>query len=335
MAQFISENRHFFDQLEPSFFEITVALAYKYFADLQVDVAIVETGLGGRLDSTNILHPLASVITNIGFDHTHLLGNTLAEIATEKAGIIKPQTKVIIGEMNEATAPVFDRIAASQNAPIAYANQQFMHQYALYNPIDDLVEHHYLTKPDNQQLTLSTDLKGSYQRNNLATCMQVLEALKDVINIPEHIVLSGLTKVSKNTGLRGRWEICGNNPLTVCDTGHNFEGLGYIVEQIRQTAFRQLHLVLGFVDEKDIARLLKLFPFDANYYLCESSVARTAKIAQLNKAVTEVGLSTVKIYPNVASAVHAAQISAASNDFIFIGGSTFVVADYLHMLSGQ
>lgn len=278
-------------------------MAFAYFAQEKVDIAVVETGLGGRLDSTNILEPILSIITNIGLDHQSILGNSLEEIAQEKAGIIKTKTPIIIGENNEITRPVFLKIAAEKNAPIVWAEDS-------------------ITKD------LPSDLKGIYQIKNRKTVLAAVEQLrKQGFEIPEKAIIEGLKYVVKNTGLRGRWEILAEKPLIVADTAHNAHGLSEIKKQIEQTAFQDLHLVLGFVNDKDVTSILQFFPKNATYYFCAPNVERKLPIEELKKIVP--ADLCANYFQSTTEAFIAAKSIAKSNDMIYVGGSTFVVSEVI------
>ena len=324
---FVEKNKDFFERINPSFFEMTVALAFNYFADSKVDIAVIETGLGGRLDSTNIITPLLSVITNISNDHANLLGDTLEKIATEKAGIIKPRIPVIIGETQEDIKHVFDTIAIKRDAPIFYADQEFKAQN-----IEKLNETQPLLKLDlssvNKSYTnLYCPLTGNYQKKNLATVINTLDYLAEhyfIIN-PEHIK-DGIYNVIKNTGLKGRWEILSKEPLCICDSGHNESGISYVMEQIEQTPHKHLHIVLGVVSDKEIDKILKKFPRNATYYFCRANIPRALNEKELQQKALQFGLSG-ETYSTVKEAYHTAQRSAGKDDLVFVGGSTFVVAE--------
>lgn len=293
--------------LSPSFFELTTALAFKYFADEKVDIAVIEVGLGGRLDCTNIITPILSVITNISFDHTQFLGNTLAQIASEKAGIIKHQVPVVIGETTKETRPVFENKAKEMDAPIFFAEE--------------------IDKNECDQYEF--ELKGSYQKKNLRTILCAMKRLPFIH--PEHIQ-KGLTNVCKNTGLMGRWQTLSTNPLIICDTGHNVGGWKYLAPQISSVPCDRLHIVFGMVDDKDIRNVLSMLPKNAVYYFTQANNHRAIPAPQVGELAKEYGLSG-NTYPTVAQAYEEAKSSASENDFIFIGGSSYIVADLLCHIS--
>ena len=293
--------------LSPSFFELTTALAFKYFAEEKVDIAVIEVGLGGRLDCTNIITPILSVITNISFDHTQFLGNTLAQIASEKAGIIKHQVPVVIGETTKETRPVFENKAKEMDAPIFFAEE--------------------IDRSECDQYEF--ELKGSYQKKNLRTILCAMKRLPFIH--PEHIQ-KGLTNVCKNTGLMGRWQTLSTNPLIICDTGHNVGGWKYLAPQISSVPCDRLHIVFGMVDDKDIRNVLSMLPKNAVYYFTQANNHRAIPAQQVGELAKEYGLSG-NTYPTVAQAYEEAKSSASENDFIFIGGSSYIVADLLCHIS--
>lgn len=299
IVKFIQNNLNYFDLTSLSFFEMTVGLAFSYFFDKKVDYAVIEVGMGGRLDGTNLILPELSIITNIGFDHIQFLGNTLPEIANEKAGIIKPKTPLIIGETHEKTKEVFIERAKMLNSQIIFADQQ-------------------------KFVGFSSDLKGSYQKKNIQTASIALLRLK----IDPKIINSGLMKVIPNTGIQGRWQILANNPLTIADVAHNQEGLDYVIPQIKSQSYNKLHLVLGFVKDKVAEKLLRLFPENAIFYFAAPNIPRALPIADLEKVSNNLNLN-FKTFPTVAQAISNAQLMAGSDDLIYVGGSTFVVAEIL------
>ena len=301
VVDFVAQNKTFFEVNQLSFFEMTVGLAFDYFAKEQVDVAVIEVGMGGRLDSTNIITPLVSVITNIGFDHTQFLGDTLPKIATEKAGIIKLNVPVVIGEYSNETKPVFVAKAKLENAPIYFAQ-------------------------DNPEVTYECALLGDYQVHNKKTVLQAIELLQTEFKIEEKHIKLGLKNVVQNTGLLGRWQVLKQKPFTVCDTAHNSHGLKIVLNQIQKHQFETLRIVLGVVNDKDLDSILPLFPKNANYYFCKPNVPRGLNPEILQKKATEFGLYG-EVFNSVSEAYEAAVNSANNSDFIYIGGSTFVVAE--------
>ena len=302
IVDFVSKHKPYFLDHSLSFFEMTVGLAFCYFEESQVDVAVVEVGMGGRLDGTNLLTPEVSVITNIGLDHMQFLGNNLAEIAAEKAGIIKEGISVVIGETHPETKAVFEKVAKQLNAPISFADQE-------------QIENH------------ESDLKGSYQFNNIKTAVIALETLK-IFEIKTDKIRQGLSKVILNTGLQGRWQVLGDAPKVIADVAHNKEGLKYVIPQISTTPHENLHLVLGFVNDKSVAEILSLFPTTAYYYLTQPEVPRAFPIENLALIATNLKLNFQSYY-SVKEALFNAKANAKPEDLIYVGGSTFVVAEIL------
>lgn len=320
---FVEKHRCFFEPLHPSFFELTTAMAFRYFADMEVDVAIIEVGLGGRLDCTNILSPDLCLITNISYDHTALLGNTLKQIATEKAGIIKPNTPVVIGEATEDTRPVFAMQAAAVNAPIFFAQEEHQLLEADRNEKGEWI---YRTR---QYPRLIGELGGVCQLKNTETLLSAIEQLKKIgYHIEEQDVQRGFAQVVELTGLMGRWQKLQENPTLICDTGHNTGGMAYIVKQLEQQTYRKLHFVIGMVDDKDISGVLSMLPKEAHYYFTQATVKRALSGQQLMEQAAAFDLQG-ESYPNVPEAVRAAQKNSLPEDFIFVGGSSFIVADLL------
>ncbi|MGL5234200.1 MAG: bifunctional folylpolyglutamate synthase/dihydrofolate synthase [Empedobacter falsenii] len=304
VIDFVNKHEQKIIDQKASFFEIAIAMAFEYFAQQKVDIAIIETGLGGRLDSTNIILPELSVITNIGLDHTQFLGDTLDKIAFEKAGIIKPNTAVVIGETTTETKSVFEQVAKDRNAEIIFAEEK-----------------HFQDLP--------SDLKGSYQIKNKRTVLTAIEQLQkqDWAISPENIA-NGLLNVVKNTNLRGRWDILRQHPLIVADTAHNPHGLTEVSKQINEQAYNQLHLVLGFVNDKDVLSILNFFPKKATYYFCQPDVPRKYDIDELYKIIPE-DIIDKHFFDTVEKALIAAKSNATENDMIYVGGSTFVVAEVI------
>jgi dihydrofolate synthase/folylpolyglutamate synthase len=303
-------------------------MAFDFFARQKVDIAVIEVGLGGRLDSTNIITPEISVITNISLDHTQLLGDSLEKIAFEKAGIIKPDVPVVIGETNTATEVVFRRIAKNNDAPIFFADQEYKTEYALLS-IDGKQVLSILKNGKPVFKKFKLDLAGNYQQKNVPTVLQTLEILiQRGWKIDDEAIYNGLSQAAKITGLMGRWQIIGNNPLVVCDTGHNEDGLKMVMEQIGNTAFKKLHIVFGVVADKDLMRVLQLLPVDATYYFTKANLPRALNEHELMKHAAEFGLKG-ESYQSVIEAFETAKEKAGKNDFIFVGGSTFVVAEIL------
>lgn len=301
VVNFVKHNKSFFEQNQLSFFEMTVGLAFQYFADEKVDIAVIEVGMGGRLDSTNIITPLVSVITNIGFDHTQFLGNTLSLIAKEKAGIIKHNIPVVIGEYVSETKEVFVDFAQKNECAIYFAQE-------------------------NEDSDLSCGLHGDYQNQNKKTVLQTISLLKKYFVISEEAIALGLLNVVKNTGLLGRWHQLGKQPTIICDTAHNKEGFKIVMNQINNLKFDKLHFVLGVVNDKDLNSILPLFPKKAFYYFCKPNIIRGLDAVNLKEMALSFGLKGV-VSNSVTEAYGLAKSKATKNDLIYIGGSTFVVAE--------
>ena len=327
VVDFVDKERSFFEPLHPSFFEVTTALAFKYFRDMEVDIAIIEVGLGGRLDCTNIITPLVSVITNISFDHTQFLGDTLAKIAAEKAGIIKKGVPVVIGENHDETRPVFEAKAREMNAPIVFAEDQ--PEVVKAQPLPD-GGMHYTTLHLGE---FDGDLGGIYQLKNFNTALFALKQLalqgylyrgqKDNFELT-----TGLKNVANNTGLMGRWQVIQSAPKVVCDTGHNGGGWQYISKQLSLQHCRQMHIVFGMVSDKDVETVFGMLPKDAVYYFTQANNKRAISHKVLAANAVGYGLSG-NSYPSVREAYNAALNVAEEDDFIFVGGSSYVVGDFL------
>lgn len=321
---FVEKHRSFFEPLFPSFFELTTAMAFRYFADEKVDVAVIEVGLGGRLDCTNIITPDLSIITNISFDHTQFLGNTLGKIASEKAGIIKKGVPVVIGETTPETKRVFMQKAQETEAPIVFAEEE--QRVEGHKPTENGGGIAYETK---EYPNLQGELGGYYQIKNTNTLLSALELLKKLnYRMDEQAVRNGFAHVSKQTGLMGRWQKLQDAPTLICDTGHNVGGIAYIVRQLQQQRYNRLHIVMGMVNDKDVRGVLELLPKDAIYYFTKASVKRALPETELQTLAKEFGLEG-NAYPTVDEAVRAAQKKSLPEDFIFVGGSSFIVADLL------
>jgi dihydrofolate synthase/folylpolyglutamate synthase len=315
-------------KLEPSFFELTVAMAFDYFAKQNVDVAVIEVGLGGRLDSTNIITPEVSVITNIGLDHTNLLGETLEKIAVEKAGIIKENIPVVIGETQRETKLIFSETAGFKNAPLLYSDQKYKVDYSLMGMDGKQVVR--VTKENkNVYPDLKLDLTGIYQQKNVPAVLNTLDILIEKgWLIKEKDIYNGLQSTVELTGLLGRWQIIGNNPLIICDTGHNEDGIKPVVEQIENTPYKTLHFVFGAVGDKKPDRILQLLPKNAIYYFTRANIPRAMNEVELAQKAAGFGLNGMA-YSSVIEAFNAAKQNAGIHDLIFVGGSTFVVAEIL------
>ncbi|MFM6975479.1 MAG: bifunctional folylpolyglutamate synthase/dihydrofolate synthase [Sphingobacteriaceae bacterium] len=324
VVDFVNLYQDLFESLKPSFFEATVAMAFDCFAKEQVDIAIIEVGLGGRLDSTNVISPLLAIITNIGLDHMNILGNSLPEIALEKAGIIKPGIPAIIGESHPETKIVFEQKAQETKSPISFASGDW--------EIMTLGKREYLKlKASNlkngEALELELDLTGSYQLKNLpAVLSAVAELRKQGFNISNEHIQAALKQVKNLTGLMGRWQTLRTHPLVICDTGHNEDGIKEVLKNIAATPHENLHFVLGMVKDKDITKILSLLPKEAHYYFCQPDIPRAKPVRELTNEAAALGLSG-ESHSSVKQAYETALNKATSNDLIFIGGSTFVVAE--------
>lgn len=327
VIDFVEKERSFFEPLHPSFFELTTALAFKYFAEQHVDVAVIEVGLGGRLDCTNIISPILSVITNISFDHTQFLGNTLAQIASEKAGIIKHKVPVIIGECNAETRSVFEHKAHEVEAPILFAEDN---KEVLSSEFSDLYGHklrHYTTRSFGD---IYGELTGECQIKNANTILCALHSLSEIFSVTHEDITYAFEHVCEMTGLRGRWQILQEHPTIICDTGHNTGGWQYLAHQLAQiaTSGNKLHIVFGMASDKDIERVMSTLPHEACYYWTKASVKRATSEQTIANIATKYDLHG-KTYSNVAEAYEAAVNNASTNDYIYVGGSSFIVADLL------
>lgn len=327
VIDFIGDNKEKFEEMQLSFFEMATGMAFDYFAKEKVDIAIIEVGLGGRLDSTNVIKPELSVITNISLDHVAMLGNTLAEIAVEKAGIIKPNTPVVIGETQPETKEVFINKAKECNAPIYFADQIFdcdkIHVESLDYQKFDIWK--------NSELYIEAvefPLLGYYQKKNLATVMCAVDILKEKFNIDQKDVVNGLEFVVKNTNLMGRWQVLSRQPLVIADTGHNVGGIKEITMQLSDMSFRKLHFVLGCVNDKDINGILQLLPQYAEYYFCKADIPRGLDANILASKAFEAGLRG-NVYESVQQAYNSALNNAHFDDVVFVGGSNFTVAEVI------
>lgn len=317
---FVNKIKPSIEVIKPSFFEITVAMAFDYFAQQNVDIAVIEVGLGGRLDSTNIITPVVSVITNISFDHKDLLGDTLEKIAFEKAGIIKPGVPVVISERQPEVEHVFIQKASESQAEIYFAQDEYKVQQS-ENELNVLFNNNSYIKD------LSLPLKGIYQAKNLSGVLKAVDILRlKNFEISPDNLLEGLQKSVVQTGLKGRWQQLGEKPLTICDTGHNYAGVREVVRQICLQKFEQLHIVWGMVKDKDPDEILSLLPKDAAYYFCRAAIPRALEADVLKEKAARIGLKG-NVFEDVNKAIQHAKRNAGSDDFIFIGGSTFVVAE--------
>ena len=322
VVSFVERNKKLFEEIQPSFFEVTMAMAFNYFADCKVDIALIEVGLGGRLDSTNIIQPELSIITNISFDHVGFLGDSLEKIAFEKAGIIKKNTPVVIGELIPETKEVFETKAKLENASVQYAEEQQSVDFIEYRNEKMIVK-----TTDNKQYTVG--LCGIYQLKNIATTLAAIEQLKaQDFRISDEAVSAGLENVCELTGLEGRWQKLQENPLVIADTGHNVGGIQYVVEQLKQQNYKSLRIIIGMVNDKDISAVLAFLPKEAIYYFTQASIERALAAEILEKQAESFGLRG-RTYLSVEQAIKSAIIDVDTDDFIFIGGSNFIVGEAL------
>ncbi len=328
VVKFVKDHRLKFEEIKPSFFEMTVAMAFDYFSKENIDVAVVEVGMGGRLDSTNIIKPDLSIITNISIDHTSFLGNSISEIAKEKAGIIKKDTPVVIGETQTETETVFKNFAKEKRTNIYFADQYYKSEYVLLSIDNKQVFN--INKDNNIVYSdLKLDLLGTYQKKNLLTVLRSIDLLIEKgYNIKNQAIYSGLERVSKNTGLQGRWQILGFNPTIVCDTAHNLDGITLVVNQLNQIPHKNLHIVVGVVDDKNIESILEILPKNAKYYFTKANIPRALDQNILKEKANKCDLMG-DVYGRVQEAFVSAKENAGVNDLIFIGGSTFVVAEVI------
>ncbi len=329
VIDFVNTHKNIIEKIDCSFFELSVAMTFQYFADKKCEIAVIETGLGGRLDSTNIVNPLVSVITNISLDHMFFLGNTLDKIAYEKAGIIKPNTHVVIGETQDETEMVFLQKAKECNSAITFADSIYKPMHPVHEERNSKV---YLSmdilkegKPYIQHL--SSELNGAYQLKNIPTVLATIDVLHTHSNkISEENIKEGIAKVVTQTGLLGRWQTLANSPLTIADTGHNEAGIKAVLAQIASLKFEHLHFVFGVVNDKDVSSVLKLLPKKATYYFCKANIPRALVDKYLAQQALAFDLKG-EFYPTVKEALHEAQKKAGKNDLVFVGGSTFIVAE--------
>jgi len=325
---FVRDHQELIRKIRPSFFEMTVALSFLHFAEEAVEVAVVETGMGGRLDSTNILDPQLSIITNISMDHAEFLGPGMEEIAAEKGGIIKEGRPLVLGMMDAAAEAVLRTLARERSAPLSLVRERYAFRYQTLEPTG-LHRFSYEDLASGEGISHGCALGGSYQQENLATVLTALPLLRQAgYAIPAEAVKSGLEKVVDNTGILGRWHILGANPRRICDTAHNPAGIRAVVEQIRQTPYRHLHMVWGMVGDKDLEATLPLLPREARYYFCQAQIPRSMRVDRLREAAAACRLKG-STFPSVPEAYAAALEQADERDLVYVGGSTFVVADLL------
>lgn len=334
VVDFVRRNKPLLDEIQPSFFEMTVAMVFEYFADNEVDVAVVEVGMGGRLDSTNIITPDLSIITNIGFDHTKFLGNTLQAIATEKAGIIKPDVPVVIGETQPETRDVFVETARNNNAPIFFADKNFVLTDVI-NSNFSMIMNIATAGGEPQYVGIKSPLCGDYQKKNIITVIQAVEILRTVgYTIPLNAVMIGIESVVVDMGFRGRWQVISNHPLTVCETAHNKDGVENMLKTLSSMEYSHLHIVFGCVNDKDYSAVLSLLPRNATYYFCKPDVPRGLDVSILKSAAHKYKLAG-RAYTDIASAIKAARNNAEKHDMILITGSIFLVADALKHFAAE
>jgi len=334
VVRFIRRHKQVIESVRPSFFEMTVAMAFDYFSRQKAEMAVIETGLGGRLDSTNIITPVLSVITNVSMDHTEFLGNDLASIAREKGGIIKEGIPVVVGKADPPPEELFRTMAAEKKAEITFAPRVFSPSFHTLTPEGKLMLRYTHTETGLPG-TVVCDLAGDYQHENLMTTLTVLMKLRELgSGIPEEAVKRGLSSVSVNTGLLGRWQTVGHNPRSICDVAHNQAGIASVMQQLMQLPRKTLHMVFGLVREKNLSEILPLLPAEAIYYFTPSSVPRSMDATFLMREAGKRGLKG-KVFRSVEAAYRMARKQAAEEDLIFTGGSTFVVADLLKSLGSQ
>ena len=328
VSDFVKKNRPFLDEVRPSFFEMTVAMAFSYFAHQKVDIAIIEVGMGGRLDSTNVITPQLSIITNIGYDHTQFLGNTLKDIAREKAGIIKENVPVVIGEIQPETAEVFIQIAKEKNAPIIFADEVLQtKKYKLMLKEDGFWLTFKVKTNDNVSRKYVTPLAGDYQINNFKTIFTACDVIGKT-TLSDNDIRNGIENCVANTDFMGRWQVLQQRPLCIVDVAHNLSGMQYVAEQLVQIPHENLYFVLGMVSDKDITQILSLLPKHATYFFCKPDIPRGLDAEELQIKAEELGLNG-KVYSSVKRAYTAAKRTARKNDLVFISGSTFTVAEVM------
>jgi dihydrofolate synthase/folylpolyglutamate synthase len=326
VVKFVENNKELIERIKPSFFETAVAMAFTYFAQENVDIAIIEVGMGGRLDSTNVINPLSCLITNISFDHTQFLGNSLAEIAGEKAGIIKENTPVVISQSQEETKNVFIAKANEKNSPISFADSYLSCENVNHSCGEMRLD---IYKNGEKRLeNLKSPLAGYYQQKNILGVIALIDTLNQYhnFNISEENIINGIENLSTNFPIAGRWQILCNKPLTICDTGHNEDGLKYVIEQIKNTPHQKLRFVLAMVNDKDVNKVLSMLDKNAEYYLSQANIPRALPVDDLAEKAKQAGLCFTK-YDTISQALAKAQEDAKENDLVFVGGSTFTVAE--------
>lgn len=328
LVNYVEKNKKLYDEIHPSFFEMSTIMAFSYFAEMKTDINIIEVGLGGRLDSTNIISSEISIITNIGWDHMNLLGDTLEKIAAEKGGIIKNETPVVISETQKETTITFTKLALEKNSKIYFADGQFKIDLIKNDLLNDQMQ---FSVYKNNQLYLDKvfcDLTGEYQFKNILGVLQAVDLLRNEYQLTAEHIRKGLSSVKKKTGLQGRWQILSKSPLTICDTGHNEQGLIEVLNMIKKLSFTKLHFVLGVVDDKDLSKILLMLPKEATYYFCKAEIPRGLSAEILKNKAAEFQL-TGESYENVTLALQSAQKKAGESDLVFVGGSTFTVAEII------
>lgn len=328
VVEFVTNNKAFLDQLQPSFFEMTVGMAFWYFAKEAVDIAVIEVGMGGRLDSTNVIHPELCVITTIGYDHTQFLGNTLPLIAVEKAGIIKQGVPVVISQTQKETQAVFSQQAAARQAAIVFADQLWEVTKLPESEEPKIQQQaNFKVRSSDGEFIMKFGLNGDYQRFNLPGILEAVKQLRNQgWNLSDTALQVGLESISERTGLKGRWQLLQVNPIILADTGHNEAGIGEVVNQLKKYQYSQLWMVIGMVNDKDISKVLDLLPKEANYIFCQASIPRAMDAHELARKGNEKGLMG-QVIPTVSEAFEFARKNASPDDLIFVGGSTFVVAE--------
>ncbi|MBQ5872627.1 MAG: bifunctional folylpolyglutamate synthase/dihydrofolate synthase [Bacteroidales bacterium] len=326
VINFVENNKELIERIKPSFFETAVAMAFTYFAQENVDIAIIEVGMGGRLDSTNVINPLACLITNISFDHTQFLGNSLEAIAQEKAGIIKQNTPVVISQTQKETQNVFSAKADEKNSPICFADSYLSCENV--NHSQGLLKMDIYKNGVERIKNLQSSLSGYYQQKNILGVMALIDTLNQYhnFNISDEEIKQGIENLSSNFPIAGRWQTLCNKPLTICDTGHNEDGLKYVIEQIKNTPHEKLRFVLAMVNDKDVNKVLSMLDKDAEYYLSQAKIPRALPVDELAEKAMQAGLSFTK-YDTISQALTQAQQDSKENDLVFVGGSTFTVAE--------
>ncbi|MBQ5892136.1 MAG: bifunctional folylpolyglutamate synthase/dihydrofolate synthase [Bacteroidales bacterium] len=326
VINFVENNKELIKRIKPSFFETAVAMAFTYFAQENVDIAIIEVGMGGRLDSTNVINPLACLITNISFDHTQFLGNSLEAIAQEKAGIIKQNTPVVISQTQKETQNVFSAKANEKNSPICFADSYLSCENV--NHSQGLLKMDIYKNGVERIKNLQSSLSGYYQQKNILGVVALIDTLNQYhnFNISDEEIKQGIENLSSNFPIAGRWQTLCNKPLTICDTGHNEDGLKYVIEQIKNTPHEKLRFVLAMVNDKDVNKVLSMLDKDAEYYLSQAKIPRALPVDELAEKAMQAGLSFTK-YDTISQALTQAQQDSKENDLVFVGGSTFTVAE--------